>query len=221
MVNYDRLNVTNVYTNLRTSQVVSASRLLDFQYNPLNSPNVSKKWSKQDVNALNKNTFKVGPKRLVSDLCFHDARIYVLLQLPHGCLFGSPSWLWTLVARFSWHKQREWLLNDLFSFCGKFMICCFSRFQGFQAVPKRGLKPGQNEVPKFHPRFPGKQPSTLLFPYVLRNAQRRERFSFSSSSTSTSNLSDVWNKPSTGKRGHHFQRTCLDFRYYKRGRGRL
>ena len=43
-----------VFTNLRTSQVVSASHFLDFQYNPLNSPNVSKKWSKEEVIALKK-----------------------------------------------------------------------------------------------------------------------------------------------------------------------
>ena len=87
----------------------------------------------------------------------------------------ADSRLWLLVLP-GISTDREWLLNDLFSLCGKIMICSF---QVFQAVPKRGL----NEVPKFHPRFSGRQPSTLLFPCVLRNVQTREGLSFSSSST--------------------------------------
>ena len=46
---------------------------------------------------------------------------------------------------------------------------------------------------------------------VVRDEQQRRQRSSSSSSSTSSDSSDSWDKPSAGKRGHHFSKKMLEY----------
>lgn len=78
------------------------------------------------------------PKRLLSDLYFHDVSVYVVLQFPHGCLFGAPSWLyrlWLLVFRGLSRESGFGTTCFLFTANLWFVV-----FPGFRTVPNGRLK---------------------------------------------------------------------------------